>query len=197
MRSHQVMVGQLSASFPGLNIISEETGSKLKDVENVRFNLINKARLLDQLKSLPAISVALTDLTIWIDPLDATQEYTENLVKYVTTMICVAYKGEPLIGIIHKPFKNTKLSTNHTNVDYETYWAWDKIAMSSNLETALSKRKKSANMDNLSIIVSRSHKGTVQSLSENLFGKNSKIISAGGSGYKTIELIKGINREIK
>ena len=37
---------------------------------------------------------------------DATQEYTENLTKYVTVMIGIAVDGRCIGGFIHKPFSN-------------------------------------------------------------------------------------------
>lgn len=61
------MVGQLSAAFPGIKIISEETNHKIKDIEQVKFNLVNKANLIDQLKNLNVIRhVALSEITIWV-----------------------------------------------------------------------------------------------------------------------------------
>lgn len=64
------MVGQLSAAFPGVNIISEETNNQMKDVEQVKFNLVNKVKLIDQLKNLNVNRhVALSEITIWVDPL--------------------------------------------------------------------------------------------------------------------------------
>ncbi|XP_044005777.1 putative inositol monophosphatase 3 [Aphidius gifuensis] len=63
------------------------------------------------------------DITVWIDPLDATKEFTENLLNYVTTMVCIAIKGVPIIGIIHKPFGTSD----------DTYWAWPEHGYSKNL----------------------------------------------------------------
>ena len=40
------------------------------------------------------------------------KEYTENLRHFVTTMVCVAINGVPVIGIIHKPFEKL------------TAWGW-------------------------------------------------------------------------
>jgi inositol monophosphatase 3 len=107
------------------------------------------------------------DVTVWIDPLDATQEYTENLVEYVTTMVCVAVSGVPMIGVIHRPFQK------------ETFWSIVDQANSPNLEQL----KISANKDlhkPLRIVVSRSHAGNVRNLTKHL--KDIEIVEAAGAG---------------
>jgi len=176
------MVHALSAAFPGLRIISEEHSPNQEDNNyeiipiNVDEDLLND----EKYSNIPnEFDVPLGELTVWIDPLDATKEYAEGLTQYVTTMVCVARNGQPIIGVIHKPF------------DSETYWAWTQTGMSSNIMSALDKPSNSNN--SFRAIVSRSHAGDVENkIKSSLSDQNSvEVIPAAGSGYKTIELIKG------
>lgn len=71
---------------------------------------------------LPDIHVPAQDLTLWIDPLDATKEFTEKLFKYVSVMICVAdKKGEAIAGVVYFPFSK------------RLYWSWRGHGVSENL----------------------------------------------------------------
>ncbi|NXX88037.1 IMPA3 monophosphatase, partial [Centropus bengalensis] len=116
-------------------------------------------------KEVPAESV-----TVWIDPLDATQEYTEDLRQYVTTMVCVAVNGKPVIGVIHKPFS--------------AYTAWAMVDGGSNVKARSSYNEKAP-----TIIVSRSHAGKVEQVARQTFGNKTVIIPAGGAGYKVLALL--------
>lgn len=173
VRSHQIIVSGLLHLHPNLKIISEEHDVPPANLPEVP---INYGADHDEMDHVPDQRVPLSDITVWVDPLDATQEFTENLLQYVTTMICIAVKGEPLIGIIHEPFKKN------------TVWGWVKRGSSKNLKAAAI----DDHADKVRrIIVSRSHSGKVAKVAKQAFGNNTQIISAGGAGYKTLEVIRG------
>jgi len=48
-------------------------------------------------------------LLAFVDPLDATQEYTESLTQYVSLQTCVTACGRPLAAAIHFPFSGRTL----------------------------------------------------------------------------------------
>jgi inositol monophosphatase 3 len=94
-------------------------------------------------------------------------------------MVCVAVKGVPVIGVIHKPFENV------------TAWGWVgpniiSHALRQNLEDSsrveLSKSR---------LIVSRSHAGGVHDVAGKLFGPEVQVTPAGGAGYKSWEVALG------
>lgn len=100
------------------------------------------------------------------------------LFQYVTTMVCVAVNGEPIIGIIHNPF--TK----------QTVWAWKNVAVSEQLRKIYEETVSPlAPVKNPKIIVSRSHSGNVKEYVRNMFGEQTPIITAAGAGYKVLQVV--------
>ncbi|EFA00621.1 putative inositol monophosphatase 3 [Tribolium castaneum] len=166
--SHCAIMKTLKHAYPTLHIISEEKKVQCDDREIDYLGHVTIPKSLDDHLE------EIRDISVWIDPLDATYEYTGKLYKYVTTMVCVAVKEEPVIGVIHKPF----------NTESHTFWAWVGKAKSSNLKYARSKS------ENIKIIISMSHSGEIKKvLSEKM--KNVDIIEAAGAGYKALEVALG------
>ena len=57
-------------------------------------------------------------------------------------MVCIAVKGEPVVGVVHKPWEGNS---------GKTYWSW--VGFGSNI------KDESSASSNHKIIVSRSHAG--------------------------------------
>ncbi|XP_026470817.1 putative inositol monophosphatase 3 [Ctenocephalides felis] len=179
LRSHCVMYYGLNKMYPNIKIISEE---KISEAEcPVMKPLELDSALLDtDVHKLLDENVNTEDITVWIDPLDATKEFTKNLYQYVTTMVCVAVRGKPVVGIIHFPFKQ------------KTYWAWIGHAASDSLLQIKNKlvTEKTENADP-TFIVSRSHAGGVRNITKTAFGARTKVIPASGAGYKAMQIAQG------
>uniref|UniRef100_A0A1A8GB70 inositol-phosphate phosphatase n=1 Tax=Nothobranchius korthausae TaxID=1143690 RepID=A0A1A8GB70_9TELE len=165
MHSHRKMFNFIKNTFPDITVHSEERDNS---ADSVSWNQEIPADILTKVKK--GQDVPAESITVWIDPLDATQEYTENLVKYVTTMVCVAVNGKPVIGVIHQPFTD--------------FTAWGFVDQGSNMRP-----RKSYSIVSPKVIVSRSHSGEVENLARNAFG-NTTVIPAGGAGYKVLSLLE-------
>ncbi|KAJ8279777.1 hypothetical protein COCON_G00068430 [Conger conger] len=167
LNSHRKMFNLIKNTFPYLQVNSEEHDDEGVQETSVWNRVIpNDIRaVVTSSKEVPAGSV-----TVWIDPLDATQEYTENLRQYVTTMVCVAVNGDPVIGVIHKPFTG--------------YTAWAMVGSGSNVAARDSYNEKA-----LQVIVSRSHAGKVKEFVAAALGNDTVVIPAGGAGYKVLSLL--------
>ncbi|XP_037131144.1 inositol monophosphatase 3 [Syngnathus acus] len=165
--SHRKMYNLIKNTFPEIKVNSEEHDNFVD--KTLLWSRDIPADILEKIgghREVPPESV-----TVWIDPLDATQEYTETLVQYVTTMVCVAVGGQPVIGVIHQPFTG--------------FTAWAAVNEGTNMFP-----RSSYNMDPPKVIVSRSHSGQVKNFIHDVFGNSTTIIAAGGAGYKVLSLLQ-------
>jgi len=180
MRSHVQMFYGIKKAFPNINIISEEHDEKEVDMSKIPTPSIHNAEVEEKVTSDQELPVE--EVAVWIDPLDATQEYTENLKQYVTTMVCIAVKGKPTIGIIHKPFEKV------------TAWGWageDALSKVVLDDVANNKANVHTDLSTARIIVSRSHSGSVNETAQKTLGSGIIVTPAGGAGFKAWEVIKG------
>jgi inositol monophosphatase 3 len=187
-RSHQTIVTGLKSLWPSLNYVSEEHVAVESDGKNPVPPTSNPE--VDKVADHDPM-VPMEDILVWIDPLDATQEYTEggerpDLLKYVTVMMCVAVKGEPVAGVIHQAFNGD---------EGKTYWGWQGHGFSDSITTDVKRAAiKASNtpVETMPVkaIVSRSHAGTAQQELEKLFGKV-EVAQAAGAGYKVLQVLTG------
>ncbi|XP_047516535.1 putative inositol monophosphatase 3 isoform X1 [Pieris napi] len=177
--SHCAMYYTIKNAFPKLAIVSEEHSDGNSECQNQDpIDLESTPQGQRILNSINDEHVLAKDVTVWIDPLDATQEYTEGLYSYVTTMVCVAINGVPIVGVIHYPFPPT------------TYWGWLMKRTSSNIPKILYKED---NKNHPKVIVSRSHPGKVAEIAKNAFGEKTVITKSAGAGNKFISILNGTN----
>lgn len=176
-RSHCVMRKGLKHIFPRLRIVSEEDVDQEEEKRCHDVKLYGLDTVLHESNSIPDEIVPVDEVTVWVDPLDATQEFTERLFHYVTTMTCVAVNGKPRIGVIHNPF--TKKTT----------WAWVGQGMSEDLLSV--KRNQNGDITSPIFVVSRSHAGNVETVAKSVFGEKAQVIPAAGAGYKVLQVVFG------
>ncbi|XP_023945721.2 putative inositol monophosphatase 3 [Bicyclus anynana] len=175
--SHCAMFYSLKNTFPKLSIISEEHSKddpscqkqEKIDIESTP----SEHKIIDQMND---EHVFIKDVTIWIDPLDATQEYTEGLYKYVTTMVCVAINGVPIVGVIHYPFTT------------QTHWGWETKRTSTNIPNV---QHIAENKNHPRVVVSRSHPGKVADIAKAAFGSKTTVTPAAGAGDKVMGVVNG------
>ncbi len=181
MNSHRVMYNGILKAFPHLSVVSEEDDPHPVDPATIP-QLPEADEEVERVVGSKDILVPIEDIDVWIDPLDATQEYTENLRHYVTTMVCVAVKGKPVVGVIHKPF------------DDLTVWGWagpNYVNPTLAKDVENNKVRRHRDLSKSRLIVSRSHAGRVHEVAEAAFGPDAEVTPAGGAGYKSWEVMKG------
>lgn len=176
--------GSLVKAFPGLNVIGEEGHVEAKDVkEELLVTTADPAAMSRYEGSLPdeALNARLEDLTVWVDPLDGTKEYTEGFLDHVTVLVGIAIGSKAVGGVIHQPFWNYK---NEGQQLGRTFYGVVGAGIGGSLVP-----KKAPDGQRI-VTTSRSH-GTGLIEESTKACSPTSIIKVGGSGHKVMLLIEG------
>jgi len=167
LAAQELIVGGLLHTWPKLSIIGEEdTPMKQSELQP----------RLDLVPSVPEHfkSVAVEDIAVFIDPLDATKEFTLGLYHCCMTLIGISVKGVPAAGIMYQPFVD----------DGKTYWGI--------VGQGVHGIEKRGNADTKFILaVTSSHWGADTEEAVAAI-KPDELLKAGGAGYKSLLVLQGI-----
>lgn len=104
-KAHCLIATGLLRIFPKLKLVSEEDIPASKCHEDAKLNFFDlDPTVLSESTIVPDLSVPAEDVSVFIDPLDATKEFTEKLFQYVTIMICVVIKNGDGFYLIYSDF---------------------------------------------------------------------------------------------
>lgn len=89
LRSHCAMWRRLSGAHPTIRIVSEEAADNAK-CEHIQLldDALNDDELVDGTAFAIEETASVDDVTVWIDPLDATQEFTGMKMSHASLCCC-------------------------------------------------------------------------------------------------------------
>jgi len=176
------IVASLAKQFPDLTVVGEEGEQDLSGVPEewivtTADSEAAKVSCPEQYKS-----VTMKDLTVWVDPLDGTKEYTQGLLDHVTVLIGIAVGQKAVAGVIHQPYWNYK-STDAKATLGRTFYGLVGAGVYGLTPIAPPTGKRI-------ITTTRSHgTGLVQQALEVL--KPDEVLKVGGAGHKVMLLMEG------
>eukprot|EP00127_Corallochytrium_limacisporum_P005756 Clim_evm135s210 gene=Clim_evmTU135s210 len=185
-RAQQLIVATLSKEFPMVHLVGEED-----DIDE-RMDNFDIQKLLRRVESNvePTIKEILSkklmgdlanlhedEVTVWIDPLDGTREFTDGFHDRVTVLIGIAVQDEPVGGIIHQPF--------YKENEGRTLWGVKGIGYG-----GFTPPEAPTNTSTRRIAVTRTHwTDKIKKVIDDL--KPTEIIKAGGAGNKIVMMLDG------
>jgi 3'(2'), 5'-bisphosphate nucleotidase len=104
LRVQAAITGALLKKWPTLHIVGEEAVTpQTENVIEVETERV-KSYFEEKSFSLPEYMYPLDSITLYVDPLDGTREFTRALYSHVSVLIGIAYNSEPIAGVVYHPW---------------------------------------------------------------------------------------------
>ena len=184
-QAQRSIVTTLHKRFPELAIIGEE---KLADpYDDSLTTQADSDEVLQCSCPLELQGVALSDVVVWVDPLDGTTEFTRGFLDHVTTLIGITVKGVPVAGVIHQPFFNMAAGSDEVG---RTTWGMIGVGVFGCTPVGSSGFCVPASPNNIRLTTTLSHSSSKM---EHVIQKLNPetVIRVGGAGNKVLMVIEG------
>lgn len=179
--AQRMIVASLNKRFPKCTIVGEEDlaedQSADQDLIVETFDeTVLKHSLPDKYKT-----VKEEEITIWVDPLDATAEFVKGFYEHVTVLIGISVNGQSVAGVIHQPFYGYK--TKPADQMGRTMWALVGLGYFGITTNELPQ-------DKLIVTTTASHgskniNDTIDALQPD------EVLRVGGAGHKVLLVVEG------
>jgi len=227
-KSSAAVLARVALAFPGLALVNEEdvaSGALVgwRPTQPARGEALEAGASTTSGQGLAAPrapTLPLAELAVFLDPLDASQEYSEGLWDYVTVSACVTRCGVPIVGLIYQPFQQRLYWTRPGTAVNVAFSAADAVEAERALPNAwleaaagegagsggccrqrqasgrgnssASGAAAAAALGGLRAVISRSHaaKASTEALRAAL-PPDATISPAGGAGFKFIQVLEG------
>ncbi|XP_077966954.1 3'(2'),5'-bisphosphate nucleotidase 1-like isoform X2 [Styela clava] len=168
----------LSSQYPEVTIIGEEDekSDSSADAKCGMDEEVLSKECPDYLQNIKQ-----NEVVVWVDPLDGTAEFTQNLLDHVTVLIGIAVNGKAVAGVINQPFYNYKAGPDAKL----GRTIWGVIGLG-----AFGFKRNDLPKDSMIITTTRSHSNKqVNDCIENM--TPTEVVRVGGAGNKVLKLIEG------
>jgi len=175
LRVQAEIVGSLLKLWPNLTIVGEESVTPDGKVE-VDLTRLDNVPIDEKVITVYPVS----QVTVYIDPIDATMEFTKGNYSHVTTLIGIVVNDESIAGVIYQPW------SQNDNESPKGCLCWGILGH------GVSGLGPQEPRDNLVAVVTRTKSHTNEKLEQALKNINpSEIIRVGGTGYKSLLVAQG------
>lgn len=184
--ANDLLCASIKKAFPQINVIGEEGPV---DLNNIKPEMLVEGQDESVIKhfdgKLPEniVKAAFEDMTVWIDPLDGTKEFTEGFLDHVTVLVGIAIGKDAIGGVIHQPFWNYQ-NQGKDKVLGRTFYGVVGAGVGGKLTP------KDPPSGERIVASSRSHStGLIQQVIHSC--EPTKVVAVGGAGHKVILLMEG------
>lgn len=175
------ILASLAKQFPSLKVVGEE--GEL-DCSQIPADWVVEARseaVFDLECPAAYVDIPLEEMTVWVDPLDGTAEYTQGLLDHVTVLIGIAVGQTAVAGVIHQPYWNYK---NKGSTLGRTFYGLVGAGVAGITAHPLPSGQRI-------ITTTRSHgTGLIQDTLDLL--EPTEVLRVGGAGHKVLLLLEGV-----